>query len=135
MITVVAALIVRDAKLLVCQRRRDDSHGLRWEFPGGKIDPGETPVEALARELREELGVDATIGKEIFRTRHRYRESETELVLIFFQAEIDASAHLQNLAFERFEWTAIPALPKYDFLEADKELVGMVASGSLRLGR
>src|ERR1019366_7202176 len=104
MLTVVAALIVRDSKLLVCQRRRDDSHGLQWEFPGGKVEPGESLVQALARELREELGIDATIGKEIYRARHRYQESQTEFVLIFFQANFDYSSPLQNLAFERFEW-------------------------------
>jgi 8-oxo-dGTP diphosphatase len=133
MITVVAALIMRDARLLVCQRRRDDSHGLQWEFPGGKIEPGESPVQALIRELREELGVDATIGREIYRTSHRYRESQTELVLIFFQASIKTSAPLQNLAFERFEWADISHLAHYDFLQADKELIGLLASGSIQL--
>jgi 8-oxo-dGTP diphosphatase len=133
MITVVAALIVRDAKLLVCQRRRDDSHGLQWEFPGGKIEPGESPAQALIRELREELGIDATIGREIYRTSHRYRESQTELVLTFFQAKVESSATLQNLAFERFEWADISRLEDYDFLQADKELVGLLASGSIPL--
>jgi mutator protein MutT len=133
MITVVAALIVRDAKLLVCQRRRDDSHGLQWEFPGGKIEPDESPAQALIRELREELGVDATIGREIYRTSHRYRESQTELVLIFFRAKVEASATLQNLAFERFEWADIPRLADYDFLQADKELIGLLVSGSIQL--
>jgi 8-oxo-dGTP diphosphatase len=133
MITVVAALILRDAKLLVCQRRRDDSHGLQWEFPGGKIEPGESPAQALIRELREELGIEARIGREIYRTSHRYRESQTELVLIFFQAKIEASATLQNLAFERFEWAEISYLEHYDFLQADKELIGLLASGSIQL--
>src|SRR5580692_9549580 len=81
---VVAALILRDSRILVCQRRRDDSHALQWEFPGGKVEPGEIPQEALARELREELGIEAKIGKELFRTRHRYRESGQSLELIFF---------------------------------------------------
>src|ERR1700687_4042411 len=83
---VVAALILRDSNVLVCQRRRDDSHGLQWAFPGGKVEPGEIPQEALARELREELGIEATIGRELFRTRHRYREFQPELEVIFFQA-------------------------------------------------
>jgi len=131
--TVVAALITRDSKLLVCQRKRNDSHPLRWEFPGGKVEVGESPAEALARELREELGVAATIGGEVYRTRHQYKEIQDELLLIFFWATIEVSALLQNFEFERFEWAGPTVLPKYDFLPADKELIALLASGSIRV--
>src|SRR5215475_16159866 len=117
MTTVVAALILRDSKLLVCQRRRDDTHALQWEFPGGKVEPGESSSEALVRELREELGVDATIGDEVFRTCHRYREYRTELHLIFYQAHVSDFGPLQNRVFEAIEWTELAALLKYDFLQ------------------
>lgn len=133
MITVVAALITRDSKLLVCQRRRDDTYALQWEFPGGKVEPGETHAQALARELREELGITATIGKELFRSSHRYRDSKTELVLIFLRAQVDASVPLQNLVFEQFEWADLSALPHYNFLQADKEFVRLLASHSIPL--
>ena len=133
MTTVAAALITRDSKLLICQRRHDDTHPLQWEFPGGKVEPGETPMQALERELREELGIDAIIGKELFRARHRYRDSETELVLIFFRAEVDSASGLQNLVFERFEWTDLQSLLRYRFLAADNELIALLASGSIRL--
>jgi len=132
-LTVVAALILRDSKILVCQRRRDDSHALQWEFPGGKVETGEIPREALARELREELGVEATIGRELFRTRHRYREFRPELELIFFQASVEPSAMLQNLVFEGFEWAEPSALPDYNFLQADEEFVTLLASRSIPL--
>lgn len=132
-LTVVAALILRDSKILVCQRRRDDTHSLQWEFPGGKVEPGEIPQEALARELREELGVEAAIGRELFRTRHRYREVQRELELIFFQAIIDRSALLQNLVFEGFEWADPSALPQYNFLQADEEFVALLASHAIPL--
>jgi 8-oxo-dGTP diphosphatase len=132
-LTVAAALIVRDSKLLVCQRHRDDSHGLEWEFPGGKVEPGESPAQALQRELREELGVDATIGKELFRTRHRYGDSQSEFQIIFFRADVEASAPLKNLVFEKFEWVELSALPRYDFLDADKELIRLLASSSISL--
>ncbi|MGA7796870.1 MAG: (deoxy)nucleoside triphosphate pyrophosphohydrolase [Candidatus Acidiferrales bacterium] len=132
-LTVVAALILRDSKILVCQRRRDDTHSLQWEFPGGKVEPGEIPQEALARELREELGVEAAIGRELFRTRHGYREVQQELELIFFQATIDPSAELQNLVFEGFEWAQPSALPEYNFLQADEEFVALLASHAIPL--
>jgi 8-oxo-dGTP diphosphatase len=131
--TVVAALITRDSKLLVCQRKRNDSNALRWEFPGGKVEAGESAAEALVRELREELGIAATIGGEVYRTKHRYKELQDDLILIFFWATIADSAPLQNLAFERFEWAGPAALPKYDFLPADKELIGLLASGAIRV--
>lgn len=132
-LTVVAALILRDSKILVCQRRRDDTHSLEWEFPGGKVEPGEIPQEALVRELREELGIEATIGRELFRTRHRYREFHPELQLIFFQARVDRAATLQNLVFEGFEWADPSALPEYNFLQADEEFVALLASNAIPL--
>jgi 8-oxo-dGTP diphosphatase len=132
-LTVVAALILRDSKILVCQRRHDDTHSLQWEFPGGKVEPGEIPQDALARELREELGIEAVIGKELFRTRHRYRESLPKIELIFFQANVDPSAPLQNLVFEGFEWADPSELPQYKFLQADEEFVALLASRAIPL--
>ncbi len=132
MITVVAALFEKDGCLLICQRRRRDSFALKWEFPGGKIQPGESPIEALVRELGEELGVKATVGREVFRTRHRYAEHCVELELIFFAASMDAQVP-QNLAFEQFHWAQISILHEYDFLPADRELIGLLSSGALRV--
>ena len=129
--TVVAALITRNSKLLVCQRKRNDTHPLQWEFPGGKVEPGESLAEALTRELREELGVSATIGAEVHRTRHRYRELPDDLLLIFFRATIEDSALLQNLQFEKYEWADPSLLQNYDFLPADKDLVESLARGSI----
>ena len=131
--TVVAALITRNSKLLVCQRKRNDTHPLQWEFPGGKVEPGESLAEALTRELREELGVSATIGAEVHRTRHRYRELPDDLLLIFFLATIEDSALLQNLQFEKYEWADPSLLRNYDFLPADKDLVESLARGSIRM--
>ncbi len=131
MITVVAALIERDGKLLICQRRRDAAFPLQWEFPGGKVPAGETPQAALARELQEELGVSAQIGREIYRTRHRYAELPDELELIFYSVTLPREATLANLAFEAIAWSPTAALPSYDFLPADRELIVKLASREL----
>lgn len=132
-ILVVAALIQRAGKLLVCQRRSRDSFGLQWEFPGGKVQDGEAPAEALARELREELGVDPLIGPEVYRTRHLYAQPPGEIELLFFAASVPPLAVLQNLAFETMEWVAPTDLPNYNFLPADRQLVGLLASGKLHI--
>lgn len=132
-ILVVAALILHKNQLLVCQRRRTDSFPLKWEFPGGKLHQGESPQEALARELREELGVEAAIGTEVYRTRHRYAEHPGEIELLFFRAVMGDAEKIRNLAFEKFEWTALQSLPSYDFLPADRELVQRLANGDLQL--
>jgi 8-oxo-dGTP diphosphatase len=123
---VVAALIEADGKLLVCQRRRTDSFGLMWEFPGGKLEPGETPPEALARELQEELGVAAQIGPEIFRTRHKYSELGDAIDLIFFSATV-TPADIRNQAFETMEWRRPQTLHELNFLPADREFVAMLS--------
>jgi 8-oxo-dGTP diphosphatase len=123
---VVAALIESDGKLLVCQRRRTDSFGLMWEFPGGKLEPGETPAQALARELQEELGVEARIGPEIFRTRHQYSELGEAIDLIFFSATV-TPADIRNQAFETMEWRQPQTLHELNFLPADREFVAMLA--------
>jgi 8-oxo-dGTP diphosphatase len=131
MITVVAALIESEGKLLVCQRRRRDSFGLMWEFPGGKLEPGETPVQALERELREELGIPAQIGREIYRTQHHYAEKTEPIELIFFAATADRDSML-NLAFETMEWRTPQQLPELNFLPADRELVERLSKGALQ---
>src|SRR5277367_5257335 len=69
---VVAALIFKDDQILVCQRTRHQTMPLKWEFPGGKIEEGEQPRDALRRELDEELGIDAKIGEEVSRLKHAY---------------------------------------------------------------
>ncbi|MGH9793652.1 MAG: (deoxy)nucleoside triphosphate pyrophosphohydrolase [Candidatus Acidiferrales bacterium] len=131
MITVVAALIEREGRLLICQRRRDAAFPLQWEFPGGKVHAGETPQAALARELQEELGVSAQIGREIYRTRHSYAELRDEIELIFYSAALPPHAAVTNLAFESIEWRPAGRLPSYDFLPADRELIVKLASREL----
>ncbi|MGA8145788.1 MAG: NUDIX domain-containing protein, partial [Candidatus Acidiferrales bacterium] len=111
MMTVVAALIHSDGKLLVCQRKRGASFAMMWEFPGGKVKPGETLEQALARELREELGAKATIGPEVYRTQHRYAELTDPIELVFFRAHLDPKS-VRNLVFEQIAWRVPASLPE-----------------------
>lgn len=132
-ITVVAALIERDGCLLICQRRTGDALALKWEFPGGKVTPGETLPQALVRELGEELDVSAEIGELLWETSFTYGELNRTVHLHFFRATIPPASTPRNLAFETIEWAKPQSLPAYDFLPADKELVARIAQGKLRL--
>jgi 8-oxo-dGTP diphosphatase len=132
MLTVVAALIESGGKLLVCQRRRNDTFALMWEFPGGKIKPGESLEQALERELEEELGAKSRIGPEVFRTRHQYAELSAPIELVFFAAALE-SPEIRNLVFEQIAWRDPTSLPELNFLPADRELIEKLAAGVLRL--
>lgn len=132
--TVVAALIECDGKLLVCQRRSGARFGLMWEFPGGKAEPGETLERALTRELREELDVAARIGPEVYRVRRKYAEMKEAIDLAFFAASVNP-AEVKNLDFEQIAWREPASLPELNFLPADRELIEKLASGALRLPR
>lgn len=126
---VVAALIVKDGKILVCQRTKHQTMPLKWEFPGGKIEEGEQPRDALHRELDEELGIDATIGEEVARIRHEYRSGNSVELRFFVVYEF--RGELENRIFRDMKWAERTQLPSFDFLEADLKLVSDVAAGRL----
>jgi 8-oxo-dGTP diphosphatase len=126
---VVAALITRDGKLLVCQRTRHQTMPLKWEFPGGKIEEGEQPRDALRRELDEELGIHATIGDELARIQHEYPNGG--MVELRFYIVREYKGVLENRIFKDIQWAAPKDLPRFDFLEADLTLVKDLASGKL----
>lgn len=132
MLTVVAALIQSEGKILVCQRHRADTFGLMWEFPGGKMKPNETLEATLERELREELGAAARIGPEVYRTRHKYAEMSEPIELVFFAATLDPS-EARNIVFERILWIDPASLGEMIFLPADRELIGKLSAGTLTI--
>jgi len=126
---VVAALILKDGKVLVCQRTRHQSMPLKWEFPGGKIEDGEQPRDALRRELEEELGIDARIGEEVARIRHDYKNGGA--VELRFYVVNEYAGEMENRIFRDVRWASRSELRKYDFLEADLELVKDLATGKI----
>src|SRR5690349_3919624 len=126
---VVAALIVKDEKFLVCQRTKHQTMPLKWEFPGGKIEEGEQPRDALRRELEEELGIVATIGNEVARLRHEYPNGGM-VELRFFEVR-QYQKEIENRIFKDMQWALPQDLPKFDFLEADLTLVNDLAAGKL----
>jgi 8-oxo-dGTP diphosphatase len=130
---VVAAVIASEGRILACQRSRRSRFGLKWEFPGGKVQAGETPEAALERELEEELGVAAKIEREILRTEHKYPQMREAVQLIFFEARIE-TGEVQNRVFEKMEWVEPAKLREMDFLEADRELIEKLASKQICVG-
>ena len=126
---VVAALIVKEGKLLVCQRTRHQTMPLKWEFPGGKIEEGEQPRYALRRELEEELGILANVGDEVKRIQHEYPNGG--MVELRFFVVREYQREIENRIFRDIQWAEPKDLPKYDFLEADLMLVRDLAAGKL----
>jgi 8-oxo-dGTP diphosphatase len=121
MTTVVAALIERDGRILVAQRKRTGQHPLKWEFPGGKVEPGETPEAAVVRELEEELAIRARVDREIMRYEYQY-PGRTPILLIFYRVT-EFAGKPKNLDFEQIVWVAPGSLREYDFLEGDVEFI------------
>ena len=121
-VRVVAAVLRRAGRVLACRRRLDAGFGPgRWEFPGGKLEAGETASAALQRELREELGISAAIGPVLAATRHRYPDGSL-FELTFYQVQ-RYRGRLINRAFEEVRWCTAPELAALDFLEADRPLL------------
>ncbi|HEY6944067.1 MAG TPA: (deoxy)nucleoside triphosphate pyrophosphohydrolase [Candidatus Acidoferrum sp.] len=130
--TIVAAVIERsDHRMLIGQRRRGDTSPLKWEFPGGKVEEGETPKVALARELREELGATLQKCVPIGRVVHKYADTPQELEILFFAAAI-SDGELTPRTFEKISWALPKELGDYDFLAANAGLVANLATGKIK---
>jgi 8-oxo-dGTP diphosphatase len=128
-ILVVAGVIEREGRILIGQRRSDDRHPLKWEFPGGKVEQNESPRQALKRELPEELGIDAEIGPEI--ARYEFQYPKRSKILLIFHSVQSYTGEMRNLCFQQIEWETRPQLRKYDFLDGDLDFVRRLSRGEL----
>ncbi|HTS48402.1 MAG TPA: (deoxy)nucleoside triphosphate pyrophosphohydrolase [Bryobacteraceae bacterium] len=121
MTTVVAAVIERGGRVLIGQRRNIGHHPLKWEFPGGKVEPGETPEQATIRELAEELAIRARVDCEI--KRYQFQYPDRPPILLVFYRILDFEGEPENRDFEQIRWELPERLGDYDFLEGDAEFI------------
>lgn len=124
-IRVIAALIEQGGKILIAQRNGEGNQALKWEFPGGKIDPGETPEECLVRELKEELNLDIRVG-ELFETIN-YDYPTWTIQLLVYRAEI-IGGELQLHVHKDVRWVSPSEIASYEFCPADVALVEKIAA-------
>ena len=124
-IEVSAALIFRGGKILVAQRHAQSHLGGLWEFPGGKREPGETPEECVAREIREELGVEISVGGLFEEIAHDYPEKSVRLK--FFVCQLLAGEP-RPLGCEAVKWVEKPGLGAHRFPAADARLLARLAA-------
>jgi mutator protein MutT len=127
---VVAAVIVREGKVLICQRTAKQAFALQWEFPGGKVESGEDFPAALIRELREELGIAAVVEREIATAQHEYAEGMAVELHFFLVEKFDGE--IENEIFREVRWEEREKLDAESFLEADRGVVRGLRSGELR---
>jgi 8-oxo-dGTP diphosphatase len=125
---VVVGIIWRDGQVLACQRRRDVRYPLKWEFPGGKIEPDETAEEALVRELREELSITAQVGKQFFQQEWVYPEGVLDphrdgaFAVAYFLIH-SYTGELVNTTFESIKWVSPTELQSMDILEGNRRAI------------
>ena len=119
---VVGGLIFQNKKILICQRKEEGDHPLKWEFPGGKLKDNENNQEALKRELNEELSIE--INDMIFFDEYlyEYKKISKNLKLVFFQI-FQFEGEIQNKVHQQLKWIEISKLGDYDFLEGDLKII------------
>ena len=127
-IKVTAAILEKDGRIIIAQRKSSDHLSGKWEFPGGKIESGETPEECLARELKEELDIDVAIGEFLGSNVHHYDHISIELMA--YRASWVSGAITMN-DHNAYRWVTVDQLTKYDFAPADIPFVDMLRRGQI----
>ncbi len=124
MTEVVAALIWKNNKFMICQRPAHKARGLLWEFVGGKVEPGETKEQALIRDCREELRVTLSVGDIFMDVVHEYPDLTVHLTL--FNATI-SKGEPQKLEHNDIKWIAASEIPNFEFCPADQEILRTIS--------
>jgi len=122
-VDVVAAIIKKDNLYLVTQRNRDKYFGLKWEFPGGKVEANETLQEALTREILEELNIDINVYEKI--AEERYKDNKINIVLHYFHCSMKEGVISLN-EHEAMEWVDKEDFHQYDFVEGDRNVTSLI---------
>ena len=128
---VVAGVIVQARRLLVCRRPSGRPHPGKWELPGGKAEPGETAEEALRRELREELAIDALVGPRLWCATVRSADGRAMNLEFFHIARF--GGEVETLHCEELRWVSPGGLAELDLLEADRDFAERVRHGDIAL--
>jgi 8-oxo-dGTP diphosphatase len=128
MVQVVAAIIQREGKILIGRRQKEQAHSLKWEFPGGKLEPDEKPEQALARELEEELGIRGAAGQEM--TRYDYTYPGRDAIRLFFFRVTEYQGEPVNRIFHELRWEPVESLRDFDFVEGDIEFLRGLTAGA-----
>ena len=123
MIEVVAALIWKDGKFLICQRPENKARGLLWEFVGGKVEAGESKEDALKRECQEELNICIAVGEQFAEVTHEYSDITVHLTL--YNSTI-ASGEPQLLEHNAIKWIIADEIHEYEFCPADKVFLDLI---------
>ena len=129
MIKVAVGIITFNAQVLVCQRKKTARYPLKWEFPGGKFENGETVDECLRRELREELSINAVVGEEFLKQEWLYPDSGS--FEVFYHLVPSYAGTIRNNVFEQILWVSFGELARIDMLEGNKEAIDRLVKSNI----
>jgi 8-oxo-dGTP diphosphatase len=129
-VKVTAAILEKDGKIIIAQRKRGDPLSGKWEFPGGKMEPGETPAQCLRRELKEEFDIDVTIGDYLGSNIHHYDHISIEL-LVFRASWVKGTIRLND--HNAYRWITADQISRFDFAPADIPFADRLSKGQMDL--
>lgn len=132
LIKVTAAILEKDSRIIIAQRKSKDHLSGKWEFPGGKIEPGETPEQCLRRELKEEFDIDVTIGEYLGSNIHHYNQISIELMA--YRATWTSGTISMN-DHSAYRWVTVKQLPEFDFAPADIPFVESLCFKNIKIGK